>query len=205
MSGRNFNDWYKNQQTDENPKPVAATNSWFKNPLRSSDDITDVESQGLMGSISGVGKKVTEMKDKMKEFILCIGISAVFFLLAYFIGLPTLLVRPAKFGISFTAGSLLGLASFAILYGPQEYLKKLFSQDQIISTIAYFGSLFFSLYFAIYAKSYIGTLISTVVQILVLLYYTIQAFPAGSAFTTLIIAIIKKSFSVFLSVIKKCF
>ena len=42
-------------------------------------------------------------------------LSVVFFCLAFFVGLPMLVVRPHKFVLTFTLGSVLFMASFAML------------------------------------------------------------------------------------------
>jgi len=52
-------------------------------------------------------------------------LSALFFALAFGVGMPMITVRPQKFAISFTMGSILFMGSFGILKGPAEHLSKL--------------------------------------------------------------------------------
>ena len=42
-------------------------------------------------------------------------LSVVFFALAFFIGLPTIMMRPHKFALTFTLGSFFFMGSFAML------------------------------------------------------------------------------------------
>ncbi|KAF0318728.1 golgi traffic protein [Colletotrichum asianum] len=62
---------------------------------------------------------------------------------------PVLSLRPRKFVILWTLGSLLFLASFAAMMGPTAYAKHLISGPRLPFTAAYFGSLGLSLYFSL--------------------------------------------------------
>lgn len=69
----------------------------------------------------------------------------------------------------------MGISSFAYLYGPSQYFKRMFTKERIFSTLIYFVSLgmLFSLssplvlclFYALYSKSYVGTLASTIVHV----------------------------------------
>jgi ABC-type amino acid transport system permease subunit len=54
---------------------------------------------------------------RFKGFVVTLLLSLAFFLLAFFVGLPALLLRPHKFALCFTLGSLCFMASFALLRG----------------------------------------------------------------------------------------
>ncbi|KAF9027685.1 protein transport protein sft2 [Haplosporangium bisporale] len=101
---------------------------------------------------------------------------------AFFIGLPLLLLNPAKFATSFTFGSLLLMTSFALLKGPMAHAKALISRERLPFTATYFGSMIFTLYASLGAGSYFLTIIGTIVQILALVYYftSYSPFNAGS-------------------------
>jgi ABC-type amino acid transport system permease subunit len=54
---------------------------------------------------------------RFKGFVVTLLLSVAFFLLAFFVGLPVVVIRPHKFALCFTLGSLCFMASFAMLRG----------------------------------------------------------------------------------------
>jgi len=56
---------------------------------------------------------------RFKFFVMLLILSVVFFLLGFLVGLPALALRPQKFAISFTMGSVCFMLSFALLVGPK--------------------------------------------------------------------------------------
>jgi hypothetical protein len=65
-------------------------------------------------------------RQKWKHFIALLLLSGLMFILAGAF-LPLVLIRPQKFTLFFTLGSVLSMASFAVLRGPLEQLKHMFS------------------------------------------------------------------------------
>ena len=65
-------------------------------------------------------------EQRWKHFIALLLLSALMFVLAGAF-LPLVLLRPQKFCLFFTLGSILSMASFAVLRGPIEQLKHMFS------------------------------------------------------------------------------
>ncbi|PHH59281.1 hypothetical protein CDD81_3498 [Ophiocordyceps australis] len=94
---------------------------------------------------------------------------------------PVLSLRPRKFVILWSVGSLLFLASFAAVMGPSNYVRHLLSTPRIPFTVAYFGSIAMTLVFALKLQSTILTMLSAVVQLATLTWYLISYFPMGSA------------------------
>jgi ABC-type amino acid transport system permease subunit len=54
---------------------------------------------------------------RFKGFVVTLLLSVAFFLLAFFVGLPVVVIRPHKFALCFTLGSLCFMGSFAMLRG----------------------------------------------------------------------------------------
>jgi len=109
----------------------------------------------------------------------CLIGAAVCFFVA-FLTLPLLALRPAKFALSFSLGSLLVMFGFAVLVGPINHLKHLFSKDRLLFSLIYFSSLGLTLYFSLDAHSYIGSLIGAVTQVVALVSYVVSYFPGGT-------------------------
>ncbi|KAF8523810.1 SFT2-domain-containing protein [Gautieria morchelliformis] len=118
--------------------------------------------------------------ERLLGFGACLLGAAACFLVA-FISLPLLALRPAKFALAFSLGSLLVMFGFAILSGPIAHLKHLFSKERLPFTFAYFSSLALTLYFSIGRTSYLGSLIAGIVQVVALVSYVLAYFPGGTS------------------------
>jgi len=92
---------------------------------------------------------------------------------------PVLSLRPKKFAILWTVGSMLFLASWAVLLGPWQYIQHLISGPRLPFTAAYFGSIALTLYFSLGLHNTILTLISSIIQLVCLLWYLVSYFPMG--------------------------
>jgi len=108
----------------------------------------------------------------------CLLGAAVCFFVAFFT-LPLLAIRPAKFALSFSLGSLLVMFGFSVLIGPINHLKHLVSRERLPFSIAYVASLALTLYFSLGAHSYIGSLLGAIVQVIALVSYVLAYFPGG--------------------------
>jgi len=93
---------------------------------------------------------------------------------------PVLTLKPRKFAILWSAGSLLFLASWAILMGPMVYARHLISGPRLPFTAAYFGAIALTIYFAVGLHSTILTLVSSIFQLVALVWYLVSYFPMGS-------------------------
>lgn len=117
--------------------------------------------------------------DRMLIFIACNLGAAVCFMICFFL-FPVLSLKPRKFAILWSVGSLLFLLSWAVLMGPLVYAKHLVSGSRLPFTAAYFGSIAMTLYFAIGLHSTLLTLISSIFQLAALAWYLVSYFPMGS-------------------------
>ncbi|KAF9206382.1 hypothetical protein BGZ59_011690 [Podila verticillata] len=119
---------------------------------------------------------------RMAGFSICIAGGLACFMIAFFVGIPLIVGRPSKFAVSFTLGSLLWMASFAILRGPMTHLRALVSKERILFTITYFGSMAFVLVASLYLRSQLLTLVGTVIEGFAFLWYfaSYSPFSGGS-------------------------
>ncbi|PCH43028.1 ER-to-golgi vesicle protein transport Sft2 [Wolfiporia cocos MD-104 SS10] len=109
----------------------------------------------------------------------CLLGAAVCFFVA-FLTLPLLALRPAKFALAFSLGSLLVMFGFSVLIGPINHIKHLVSRERLPFSVAYVGSLALTLYFSLGAHSYLGSLIGAVIQVIALVSYVLAYFPGGT-------------------------
>ncbi|EJD04734.1 ER-to-golgi vesicle protein transport Sft2 [Fomitiporia mediterranea MF3/22] len=116
--------------------------------------------------------------ERLLGFGACLlGAAACFFV--SFLYLPLLAIRPGKFALAFSLGSILVMFGFSILIGPVNHIKHLFSKERLPFTIAYFASLGLTIFFSVGEHSYLGSLIFAIVQIIALVSYVLAYFPGG--------------------------
>ncbi|KAK2737177.1 protein transport protein sft2 [Myotisia sp. PD_48] len=97
-----------------------------------------------------------------------------------FVLFPVLTLKPRKFAILWSVGSVLFLVSWAVLMGVVPYFKHLTSGPRLPFTLIYFSTIGLTLYFAVGLHSTILTLISSIFQLLALIWYLVTYFPLGS-------------------------
>jgi len=116
--------------------------------------------------------------DRLIGFGACLLGAAVCFFVA-FATAPLIPIRPAKFALALSLGSILVMFGFAVLVGPITHLKHLLSKERLPFSAAYIASLALTIYFSVSVKSYLGSLISAAVQVACLVAYVLAYFPGG--------------------------
>jgi Got1/Sft2-like family len=102
-------------------------------------------------------------------------------------------LKPQKFALSFTCGSLLFMGSFAIMKGPKEHLMSLFQADRWLFTVIYFISMFMTIYCTFHfggITGYVLVLSSSAAQLVALVWYLISFLPGGTAGLHYIFAVV---------------
>jgi len=92
---------------------------------------------------------------------------------------PFLILKIRKFILLYTMGSLFTIGSFAVLWGPLNHLKHIFSYGRLPFTLAYFGSMMATLYSALVIKSTTITLVFATFQMVALAWYIFSYIPGG--------------------------
>lgn len=96
-----------------------------------------------------------------------------------FLLLPVLSLKPRKFALLWSLGSILFLFAFGVLQGFQNYLRHLFSVDRMWFTVSFTLSIVFSVVASVVLKSTILAIVSCVAQFLAMIWYTVSYFPLG--------------------------
>ena len=109
-------------------------------------------------------------------FLACCAGAAVCFLVA-FLTLPLLAIKPRKFAVAFSLGSILFMGGFCVLQGPVGFFRHLVGPERLPFTAVYLGSLAATLYFAIGQQAYLFTLIAGLAQIAALVSFLFAYFP----------------------------
>ncbi|GKY92582.1 hypothetical protein MPSEU_000228300 [Mayamaea pseudoterrestris] len=192
MSSSSFGQWYDDKRAEESGTPSSS--SWFPStedvlPLFnvSTESIPTISWDGMKSSMEAqMPQKVMGMgyQQRFKVFCAILFLSALFFALAFFVGLPMITVRPQKFALSFTMGSLMFMFSFAILKGPKEHLMSMLQRERLYFTTIYVGSMLSTLYFTFSfggLRGYAMVIAASGVQLAALLWYLISFLPGGAA------------------------
>ncbi|KAK9241377.1 Got1/Sft2-like family-domain-containing protein [Lipomyces kononenkoae] len=117
--------------------------------------------------------------DRIVCFGVCLVASIIFFVLCFAL-FPVLVLRPQKFALLWSLGSLLFVLSFGCLQGPMNYLLHLISLNRLPFTLAYFGSIVLTLVFSLGKFSPILTIIACIIQVVAAVWYTVSYFPLGT-------------------------
>lgn len=187
-----FGKWYEEQQSGTSG---GSGSSWFDSeevlPMFQSIDLQANLQSFSLDSMkqtmeAQMPKKILGMgyQQRFKVFCAMLLLSALFFALAFFVGIPTLAVKPQKFALSFTCGSLMFMGSFGILKGPEEHLRSMFAPDRMLFTTIYMGSMFVTLYLTCTkggVKGYTLVMTASGVQLIALLWYLVSFLPGGTA------------------------
>jgi len=220
MSG--FGDWYKEQQSQtENGGNSSSSHGGLLDGILSLEETlpmfitetTDSFNANLSSLTTSfeaqLPKKVMGMNYHQRFKIFCgaLFVSGLFFSLAFFVGLPMVTVRPQKFALSFTSGSIAFMLSFSILKGPWEHLQSLCVWERLPFTISYFSSMFATMYFTFNARGvsgYVLVLSASVVQLIALVWYLIAFIPGGASGLKLVAAGMAKMIQPILMMVATC-
>lgn len=116
--------------------------------------------------------------ERLLLFVCFILGSAACFTICIFL-FPVLAVKPRKFGLLWSMGSLLFVFAFGVLMGPLAYVKHLTSKERLPFTVFFFGSCFLTIYFAAISKSTLLTLPCAILELIAVVYYAVSYFPFG--------------------------
>lgn len=177
-----FASWYKNtklkrdanQHSAINISDNASSNSEERSAVHSAFSKFSFDSvkATLQSSLSSASQSdehewslgLTFMQRLQLCIVLLIGVTALF-ALSFFVYLPAVVLFPAKFGASFSFGSLLLIATLCVWFGPQRIFRASFQNPhQSTYSTLYCLSLLFSLYCVVFNNSYIMVLVSVGAQ-----------------------------------------
>ena len=133
--------------------------------------------------MAGAGNYASDLYTQSELYPYFMGLFSVgcFFLFLSIWFLPFIVVAPRKCANLINVGSILILASFALIKGPKEFLldELLCNKQKFIVSWLYVLSLIATLYAAMVMKSYVLTLVSLAIEVICLLYFVCSYFPGG--------------------------
>jgi hypothetical protein len=109
-----------------------------------------------------------------------LGVGVLLVLLSFFVFLPMIILRPSKFAITFSLGSMMILVSLGFLRGWKNMMSGMMEKERVGPTALYVGSLVGTLWASLVAKSYLLSIGMVGVQVAMLVYYVVSMVPGGA-------------------------
>lgn len=116
--------------------------------------------------------------DRMMLFALTFAASLICYIVCIFL-FPVLSLKPRKFALLWSLGSIFFLVSFGVLQGFRPYMEHLFSSTRMLFTVVFVFSIFMTLFASLSLKSTLLSIFFAVIQLISAIWYTVSYFPMG--------------------------
>ena len=188
MTKGDFANWVDQRERGENGE--EETSSFFPtlaslNPMASIGAIQENfanQLQELSGSLPEAGPLSAAFRQRASHAIYLLFAAAGFGVLAVFIGLPTLILRPAKFVICMTLSTLCLAGSVIVLQKPSVFIANLVKggPSQAAPVVVLLVSLLCTTYVTVFIHKYLAVLFAGALQLLCMVYYLASFVPGGT-------------------------
>jgi hypothetical protein len=180
-----FAEWMNKKVEEENREEVGEEDD---EEVPFLTQIYDIQSnftsqmQELAGGLPESGPLSAAFRNRLRHSMYLFLGSLLFAILAIFIGIPTIAVRPSKFSLCLTLSTLLAVASIVVLQKPSVFLENLRSseRDRLFSVISLCFCSLGSIYITVFIHRYVLILIAAACQILCILWFLASFIPGGS-------------------------
>ena len=141
-----------------------------------------LQMQELAGGLPESGPLSAAFRNRLRQSMYLFLGSLLFAILAIFIGIPTIAIRPSKFSLCLTLSTLLAVASIVVLQKPSVFLENLRSSehDRLFSVLLLGLCSLGSIYITVFIHRYVLILIAAACQILCILWFLASFIPGGS-------------------------
>lgn len=149
------------------------------NPFKSNDISLPLDQQTASASTTP-SESIFHLStfERMVVFVITL-IGSFFCAFICFTLFPILSLKPRKFALIWTLGSILFITSFGILKGFRPYVIHLISVERLAFTISFFTSILLTLLFALVWKNSLVVIVCCIVQMIASIWYTVSYFPYG--------------------------
>jgi Got1/Sft2-like family len=183
-SSSSFSSWMNQQNNLEAgstaPEEEGETTSLLSQ-LKGFNDGLATQLMDLSGSISDAAG----FKQRLAYSIYCLLGSIFFAILAIFIGLPTLILKPSKFVLCITISTILAISSIVILQKPSVFIRSIFEAGIIraLPILCLFLSFIFTIYTAVFVHRfrYFAVIFAAGIQATCIMWYISSFIPGGQA------------------------
>jgi|MDTB01.2.fsa_nt_gb hypothetical protein len=178
MSGKqDFSKWLK-ERDGGNEETVS-----FLGQIGAIQFSVSSQMQELSGALPDANSLTgAQFRERVSKAVYLLIASVSCALLAVFVGLPTIVLRPAKFVVFMSLTTLFAIGSVIMLQTPGAFIKDV-SDGGIEKSVpfgALVGSQLLTLYVAVFVHKYVYTIMFGALQVLSILYYLASFIPGGT-------------------------
>ncbi len=178
-----FSEWAAEQDKEENGKGESPSSfSFIFSNLTSIQDNMTSQFQDLSNSLPEFGPLSADFRGRMVNGVYLFLGSLFFAALAVLIGLPTLILKPAKFVFCITLSTIFAASSVIVIQKPSVFIKNLMNGGLMASlpALALSFSVLLTLFVTVIIHKYVYVLAAGCLQILAMLYYFASFIPGGT-------------------------
>jgi len=202
-----FSTWLNDQKSEKSDSNGTSNNSgneislWMQLGTIQESFVTQL--QDISGSLPEAGPLSASFRARLLHAVYLLGAAVGFAVLAVFVGLPSLLLRPSKFVLCLTLSTLLASASVIVIQTPSKFLYSLLSGGiiQAFPVLLLGISVLLTFYITIFVHRYIYVLIAGGFQIFCLVIYLSSFIPGGMKGLEIIF---RMGYSLLLTAAKPC-
>ncbi len=179
MSGKqDFSKWLKDREGGDEVETVS-----FLGQIGAIQFSVSNQMQELSGALPDANSLTgAQFRERVSKAVYLLVASVGCALLAVFVGLPTIVLRPAKFVVFMSLTTLFAIGSVVVLQTPAAFMKDITNGgiEKSLPFGALVGSQLLTLYVAIFVHKYFYTVMVGALQVLSILYYLASFIPGGT-------------------------
>lgn len=205
MAKSSFSEWANSRQNNSDPQSNDDDeSSSFLGKITSLQDNISSQMLQITGTLPDSGPISPGLRARIQYSLFMLIGSALFLMLAIFIGLPTIVVRPSKFVMCMSLSQGLAFGAVVTLQKPSAFLANLLESGpaKAAPVVVLVSSLIFTLYTTIFIHSYILTIACGILQLLCIIWFLASFIPGG---TTGVLTLFKTAFTVVSTFLKPLF
>jgi hypothetical protein len=211
MSKGKFSQWVddKHRQEERAANGEEEESESFLGRFSSFQNDIATQLEGLSGALpDNVMSEAFRARIKNSIFLL---LAAIFFaIMAVFVGIPTIVLKPAKFVTCVAMATLCIIFAIAVMQKPEVFVKSLFSGG-IVSALPFLllvTSLVGTIYITIFHQSYLNTIISLVFLSASMIFFMASFIPGGTKGLQVLaragVVVVRTTVTPVLFVVRKC-
>ena len=178
-----FSSWMEKQNHPDSSPDSDEESVSLLAQLRSINDSIGTQLLELSGNLPDAPLNAA-FRQRVQYAIYCLLGSIFFAVMAVFVGLPTLVLKPTKFVMCITLSTVLSFASVIILQKPSNFIQSLIEAGPMkaLPIVSLFASFLFTLYSAIFVHSYryIVVCFAAGIELTAILFYIASFIPGGT-------------------------
>jgi len=180
-----FSEWMNKQKArDENGGDGDAdSGTGLLSQLAYVQDGLAQQMSDFSGALPDAGPLNADFRARLSTSVYLMLASITFGVIAIFVGLPIVALRPSKFIMCMTLSTLLGASSVAVMKKPSVFFSELVSGplEKSIPLIAVFISCILTIYVTVTIHRYLYIIAAGGFQLLCMLWYIASFIPGGYA------------------------